>query len=392
MDRLDEEHDNLRLAIDWALQAGGDTALRLSGALSWFWWGRYHSEGRRWLSRALTASSPDRTAARMKALHAAGFLAQHQRDSGEARTLLEESLAIARELDDRWMVAWTLHGLGRVAYFDNDPQTARSLGEHSLAVAHEVGDPWLIAWAHHLLGLAAYIAADDATARAHYEQSLAIRRKLEFDEGVAILLGLLGLVALRQGDLGQAHALFREGLILVQGLLGPWGSAMLLAALSHIAAACGQPLRAVRLGAAATAFGESYHTPLIPLFEPPLAEGLARARRALGEAVYLQAWNEGGAMSVDEAVAEALKVEVPAAPAQGTPEPGRGAHGTLGKLTTTELRVLRLLASGRTTKEIAGELIVAVSTADRHITHIYDKLGVHNRAEATALAVKHGLI
>jgi DNA-binding NarL/FixJ family response regulator len=54
--------------------------------------------------------------------------------------------------------------------------------------------------------------------------------------------------------------------------------------------------------------------------------------------------------------------------------------------------VLRLLASGRTTKEIAGELIVAVSTADRHITHIYNKLSVHNRAEATALASKHGLI
>jgi predicted ATPase len=134
MDRLEEEHDNLRLAIDWALQTGGDAALRLSGALAWFWWGRdHHSEGCRWLARALTTTQV-RSAARMKALNGAGWLAHHQRDLDKARMLLAESLAIARELDDGWTVAWTLHCLGRVAYFDNDPQTARSLGEQSLAI------------------------------------------------------------------------------------------------------------------------------------------------------------------------------------------------------------------------------------------------------------------
>ena len=57
----------------------------------------------------------------MKALHAAGWLAHHQRDLAEARALLEESLAIARELGDlSWTVAWALHCLGRVAYFEKD--------------------------------------------------------------------------------------------------------------------------------------------------------------------------------------------------------------------------------------------------------------------------------
>ena len=68
----------------------------------------------------------------MKALHAAGWLAHHQRDLAEARALLEESLAIARELGDRGGVAWALHCLGRVAYFENEPAAARSLGEQSL--------------------------------------------------------------------------------------------------------------------------------------------------------------------------------------------------------------------------------------------------------------------
>jgi DNA-binding NarL/FixJ family response regulator len=137
---------------------------------------------------------------------------------------------------------------------------------------------------------------------------------------------------------------------------------------------------------------ESYQTPIIPLFEPPLSEGLTFAKQVLGEAAYQQAWSEGSAMSLDEVVAEALSIEVASTAALQTHGPSRGDRGPVGSLTATELHVLRLLASGRTTKEIAGQLVVAVSTADRHITHIYNKLGVHNRAEATALAFKHGLI
>jgi DNA-binding NarL/FixJ family response regulator len=49
--------------------------------------------------------------------------------------------------------------------------------------------------------------------------------------------------------------------------------------------------------------------------------------------------------------------------------------------------VLRLLVNGHTTKEIAAQLVVAVSAVDRHLTHIYSKLGVRNRAEATALSL-----
>jgi non-specific serine/threonine protein kinase len=103
LDRLEEEHANLRVALEWALASpdGGEAALRLSGALAWFWWLRsYHDEGWRWLERAL-AGAPEASAARMKALHGAGYLAHHRRDSALARALLGESLAIARALDDR---------------------------------------------------------------------------------------------------------------------------------------------------------------------------------------------------------------------------------------------------------------------------------------------------
>ena len=56
------------------------------------------------------------------------------------------------------------------------------------------------------------------------------------------------------------------------------------------------------------------------------------------------------------------------------------------------MHILRLVAAGRTTREIAAELVIAVLTVDRHITHIYEKLGVRNRAAATAFALTHGLV
>jgi predicted ATPase/DNA-binding CsgD family transcriptional regulator len=388
--RLETEHDNLRAALEWSLSPGRPAAasLRLRGALAWFWYMRgHHDEGQRWLARAL-AQPAERSAARMKALHGAGWLAHHRRASAPARELLAESLGIARQLADRWTEAWVLHALGRVAYFDHDPITARALGKESLAIAEEVGDAWLTAWALHLLGLAAHIAADYPTARTHYARSLEMRRELGYQEGTGILLFLLAAVAVREGDPGRARELCQEGLTVVHALFGPWGLGMPLACLGRVAAVLGQPVRAVRLGAAATALCESSHTPLIPLFEILLEEGLEIARQALDEPTYAGAWAAGRAMTQEESLAEAFAVEA-AHPAVAADAPGRGPFATL---TAAEVEVLRRLAGGRTTKEIAGELVVAVSTVDRHITHIYQKLGVRNRAEATAVALKHRLV
>lgn len=380
VDRLDAEHDNLRTALAWSLEQDGAAALRLSGALGWFWWSRSnHTEGRRWLAQALNATS-ERTHARAKALHGAGWLAHHQRDLREARNLFDESLSIAREQGDRWTIAWALHGLGRVAYFENDPVGTRTLARESLIVAEEIGDAWLIAFALHLLGIAAYIEGDYATSRQYYERSLAMRREMGYQEGISILLSLLGIVAVREQQFARAHALFSEALGAMRGLMSEWGMSVNVATFAGLAGAQGQLIEAVRLAGASAALREAWQTPLIPLIESVMNEGLERARQVLDPATFAAAWAEGQAMSLEQSLAAALNLKV-ASTEQFNP----------GGLSATEALVLRLLASGRTTKEIAAELVIATSTADRHITHIYTKLGVRNRAEAVVLALKYGV-
>ena len=327
----------------------------------------------------------------MKALHGAGWLAHHQRDLAEARELLGESLAIARELDDRVdgrlgappsSVASPISKMTPAGALARSRRAWRGRG---------VGDEWLIAWALHLLGMAAYIEADYPTARAYYERSLAIRRELGFQEGDGILLMLLGIVAVRQGDLGRSPGVVsgqawpRSGIAWDRGAWPcPWPPFRILPPLT------GEPGRAVRLGATATRLRDAYQTPLIPLIEPFLAQGLDAARHALDELTYAQAWAEGQAMSLETAIAEALAVDIAPVTVGATPD-GQAKATLFGNLTPTELQVLRQLVGGNTTKEIAAELVVAISTVDRHITHIYAKLGARNRAEAAAIALKTGL-
>src|SRR5207237_4890675 len=121
--RLEEEHENLRAGLDWSLVGAGPGAgLRLCGALLRFWITRGHlSEGREWCVRFLgKAGGEARKLERGKAIHAAGVLADYQSDYASGRALLEESLAIGRELGDRTGIARSLNNLGIVAYHQGD--------------------------------------------------------------------------------------------------------------------------------------------------------------------------------------------------------------------------------------------------------------------------------
>src|SRR5206468_2127639 len=100
------------------------------------------TEGREQLARVLALPGAEaRTAARGKALNAAGALAYQQGDYGAARALYEEGLAIGRELKDNWVIGASLNSLGLVANEQGDYEAARRLLDEALDVAREAGHP-----------------------------------------------------------------------------------------------------------------------------------------------------------------------------------------------------------------------------------------------------------
>jgi DNA-binding NarL/FixJ family response regulator len=61
-------------------------------------------------------------------------------------------------------------------------------------------------------------------------------------------------------------------------------------------------------------------------------------------------------------------------------------------LTAREVEVLRLIALGLTTREVAEQLVISAKTADRHIQNIYAKIGVSTRGAAALFAIEQGLL
>ena len=70
----------------------------------------------------------------------------------------------------------------------------------------------------------------------------------------------------------------------------------------------------------------------------------------------------------------------------------RARQARPGGLSRREIEVLRLVADGRTAREIAAQLFISSRTAEHHIQHVYTKIGVSGRAAATRWAVKHKVV
>ncbi len=214
---LEEEHDNLRAALDWSLSEPVPTqGLRLCAALPVFWWTRgYLSEGRKWCARALGNSGvPEPTPERRKVLNGVGTLAWMQGDYVAARTYYEENLGYCREIEDRNGIAGSLNGLGIVASFQGDHVSARAYHEENLVYFRQIGDRNGIASALNNLGIVAFDQGDYASAQAYHQESLTLRREIGDRSSIANSLNNLGNVARIQSDDASAQTYHEESLTL----------------------------------------------------------------------------------------------------------------------------------------------------------------------------------
>jgi tetratricopeptide (TPR) repeat protein len=218
LDRLEQEIDNLRAAMDGALTRGDvEVGLRITGALWGFWWWRgYVTEGREWVARLVSAGRVEmRTAVRAKAQAWAGHLALIQGDYSTGHRLSEESLALAQELGDPRTVVAALRHLGMVVQtWREDCDASHRLFAESLRRARELGDRWSEAFALQALGHAADARDCKEEALSLYEESLAIRREIGQPWGIAVALNCVGGMALHRGEVETAQELVEESLVL----------------------------------------------------------------------------------------------------------------------------------------------------------------------------------
>ncbi len=339
--RFDRDLPNLRAALDHLVAAReAEWATRLCAALGPYWRRREHwAEGRDRFTAVLRLSGAA-PKTRAGALYAASILTGEQGDGPATRELLEESLALyrqlgddhatvvalnalavacqlmgdlgsarahleeallgARRLQDSDSVARCLNNLASVAHATGDLAEARRLYEQSRAAFEERLDRTGVAWVLNQAGDAARDDKDLAAARSLYERSLAIFREIRDQGGVASALTDLARLARQNGDLSGAKARCREALGL-DTIGSQRAEAQLIEEVAALAATVSDPERALSLFAAAAGLRARLGWP-VPASERPGRERLIEDQRAALGPGAVSAWSRGWRMTAEEAV------------------------------------------------------------------------------------------
>jgi predicted ATPase/DNA-binding SARP family transcriptional activator len=245
LERLEREHDNLRNALTWCVEAA-DTAdnevgLRLARALAWFWRVRGHlTEGRRWFEAVLEkARVVEQSPNLAKTLASAGAFAVFQGDYRVAQSWLEASERLARERGDKHSLAYALVWHSFAEVFQGNFTAVRALESESRMLFREQGDRWGLALALMLAGLPAAETGDYAMAHARFAESLALFRALGDTWGIADTTVNLANVAYRQGNYAAARAQLADVLALEQEKPDRWIFVRALSLLGEVARAQG---------------------------------------------------------------------------------------------------------------------------------------------------------
>lgn len=247
------------------------------------------------------------------------------------------------------------------------------------------------------LGWLARAQGDVVRATQAFEKSLALSRERGGKLRVASSLLGLGVVSLDQRDLARAATLLGESLRLADELENIAVIAVTLEWLACLAATTGHDQQGAMVLGAADALRTIHAVP--PGFaERAGQERLAAAIRAnLGESVFAEQWTAGQHLRLDQAIARGLTIvsDAPASMKPPTIAPAPVIDPVTPflthELTPRELEVLRLLAEGRSDRDIAGALSISPLTVGGHVTHLLAKLGVETRTAAVAHALRNGL-
>jgi predicted ATPase/class 3 adenylate cyclase len=350
LDRLEQDHDNMRAALSWAIEHGeAELALRIAGALRWFWFAEgSYGEGRKWLEEALIEDRGTSAEARAKALDGVGWLAHEQGDMDKAEAaaeevlqlsneaavgsavaadskhmlgeaarlrgeherataLIEESLAVHREAGDSRGIAWSLGSLANAAADRGDHERANELYEEGLALSRELGAARPLGDFLISLGYEYLLEGDYERATALNEEAVALYRKRGHRGGLQAALDNLGWAALVMGDYDRAQALHEESLTLSRELGDKYTASESLEGLACSTVAKEEVERAGRLFGAAEALREAVGYQQT-LKERALREPyLATARSRLGGSSWARAWEKGRSMTFEDAIAYALR-------------------------------------------------------------------------------------
>jgi tetratricopeptide (TPR) repeat protein len=308
LQRLEIMRDNLRSALDWAIETGQtESALELGRDLHWFWFIRGdHAEGCQWLGRVLempeTLLYPEaQTEALTQQAHHL-FLKEGERMT---RPVIEQALTMAQKHRDKHNTARALVILGLVYMYENNFASAQETIEKSKALYQQVQDEWGYAHAAMCLAWNAFYQNDYESALTVNEQARTLFTAFGDKYFEVVTLRLTGYLLVKKGDWTSGMPTLREALRLAQELGSKYEIALTLWRFEEVARMAGKFIRAVHLYGATKSILDSIGA-LTEADQLTFEKDLAHCYSVLGELAFKDAMEEGRAMTMEESITYAL--------------------------------------------------------------------------------------
>jgi predicted ATPase/class 3 adenylate cyclase len=308
--RLDNELPNIRAAINWLLERGeGPTALRLLTAAEDYWSRRRPNnlELCRWLTAALAAAPRAPATDRTVAHYLLALLNSTLGNEEDAAIHAQRLLSAARETSQPDALGLAQYGVGMVSEFRGDGERAAAALAEAVPLLQAAGNTVLAAWAQADLADILVWRGDLAVGVPMLDEALTRLRQTGADWLILLVLNQRGHAALAQRDLPRAAGCFRESITVAQTIQQTRATLGAVHGLAGVALALGQAERAAGLLGAVGAVRESLGMGRIT--QKHHGERItADTRAALEGADFERAWSVGQALSLEEAVAEALAI------------------------------------------------------------------------------------
>lgn len=314
IDQAETEIDNLRAALSWALtkdanglpseeRAGRGLDLMLHIWPLWLSRG-YSVEGSEWLNQLLAVHTAP-TPSRARALLLVADLAGMRGDEQQQRAAVQESLALARKLNDKKRIGWALMEMGAIERERHHAKSVQFLTE-SLELFQELNDPLWVCRTSYGLAQTHMINSNLETARRFWEQGLQLCRETNDKWQMAWGLEGLGDVERLEGQFGSARQHYEESLKLKVLVRDEAGIAYSLEAFAQLAMAQREFGRAAVLCGAAERLRQALHSQHDRSRETLRASLSGLLRPQLSEETFAKAWGTGRAMQMQEAIEFAL--------------------------------------------------------------------------------------
>jgi predicted ATPase/DNA-binding XRE family transcriptional regulator len=311
LERVDLDHDNLRVALAWFLESGLlDEVARICYSLWAFWSIRGHlREGTTWVDRALEQPGRLSALARARLLFVGAGMIYLRGRYDDASTMLEEGAGLARGAGDQQTLASILAMWCFVAIYQRDLERGSAIAEEAEALGRATGNLYAAAMARIAKGNLAMSRSDLAAADEILRGAAAEIRELGAPLHLTVALNIHGRAALLQGDYARVEALMPEAIEILGQQQNTWAMMLALTNLADAAALQADAARAARLFGAVDALGQRTGASIFPVYRDLSDRCREAAATAIGREAFEALRRQGMELRREEVVALATGAE-----------------------------------------------------------------------------------